>query len=295
MRKHALRRLRPQPGLAGGLAARPGAAALERAALPGRASSPSPSPSGCASACCTSPGGSCARAGAWRCGCRAPGPGPRRWRRPSRGCGRCRSPRAHSRSARSPSLNPSSPHLPISACPRTGADAPIRRRLGLERSAKAVPRNRPGAVTYLKSADHTLRGENGGSRARSTLRRATRNRLARCSWSTSASSSRISPSSTPSTSPIRCPDPATAAASSRSISSTRAPTLVNLCGPPPQPPSTTASGQRRGSAASQRARPRHQERTASHCLPPGSLRGGLLSGRRSLAHRRQTPPELTIE
>jgi hypothetical protein len=27
-----------------------------------------------------------------------------------------------------------------------------------------VPRNHPGAVTYLKSTDHTPRGENGGSR-----------------------------------------------------------------------------------------------------------------------------------
>jgi hypothetical protein len=33
-----------------------------------------------------------------------------------------------------------------------------------KRTAKAVPRNRLGAVTYLKSADHTRRVENGGSR-----------------------------------------------------------------------------------------------------------------------------------
>lgn len=31
----------------------------------------------------------------------------------------------------------------------------------------AVQQNRPGAVTYLKSPNHTLRGENGGSRLES--------------------------------------------------------------------------------------------------------------------------------
>ncbi len=35
---------------------------------------------------------------------------------------------------------------------------------GIRRAAREAGENRPGAVTYLKSADHTLRGENGGSR-----------------------------------------------------------------------------------------------------------------------------------
>jgi hypothetical protein len=35
---------------------------------------------------------------------------------------------------------------------------------GLEKSARATSRNRPGAVTYLKSAALTLLGENGESR-----------------------------------------------------------------------------------------------------------------------------------
>ena len=53
-----------------------------------RASSAWLSPSACASACCTSPGGWCAPPGKRRCGYHAPGPGPRRWSRHSRCCGR---------------------------------------------------------------------------------------------------------------------------------------------------------------------------------------------------------------
>jgi hypothetical protein len=45
-----------------------------------------------------------------------------------------------------------------------GRDSPIRWRPGPESNPKAVLRDRLGAVTYLKSADRTLRGENGGSR-----------------------------------------------------------------------------------------------------------------------------------
>jgi len=61
-----------------------------------RATLPSPSPSGFASVCSTSPDESLARAGAPRCGCRAPGRGRKRWGRPSRACGRCRWALGHS-------------------------------------------------------------------------------------------------------------------------------------------------------------------------------------------------------
>lgn len=125
MAKTALRRLRPQRGLVGGLT--PGAvpAALGRRCSAWRGRSRSPSPSRCASVCCTSPGAWCARVAGRRCDCRAPGPGP--WRcgglRAVAGAAGCEPVAA----ARFPVSTPS-PHLPIPACPRTGDFAPIRRR-----------------------------------------------------------------------------------------------------------------------------------------------------------------------
>lgn len=64
-----------------------------------------------ASACCPSPGAWCARVGGRRCACREAGRGPRRWSRPSRDCGRCRSLRVRSHWARVPTSGP-----PITPC-----------------------------------------------------------------------------------------------------------------------------------------------------------------------------------
>ena len=61
--------------------------------------------------------------------------------------------------ASTPLAAPADPGLPENG--RRRSDSPA---TDLERSARAAPRNRPGAVTYLKSPALTLRGENGGSR-----------------------------------------------------------------------------------------------------------------------------------
>jgi hypothetical protein len=61
--------------------------------------------------------------------------------------------------ASTPLAAPADPGLPVN-----GSRHPDSPTTNPRRGAGAAPRNRPGAVTYLKSADHTLRGESGGSR-----------------------------------------------------------------------------------------------------------------------------------
>jgi hypothetical protein len=85
-----------------------------------------------------------------------------RWRRPSRGCGRCRSLRAHSHSARSPASR-FARHADLTL-PANGQECSDSKATDRERSAERAPWSPLGIVTYLKPADHTLRGENGGSR-----------------------------------------------------------------------------------------------------------------------------------
>jgi Transposase DDE domain group 1 len=108
-------------------------------------------------------GASCARAGARCSACLAPGRGPRRWSRRSRGCERCRPHRVPDHR-----LAPQ-PQRPLDAPAdlgllASGPNAPTCRWPTTKRSARAAPRNRPGAVTYPNSPGLTLLGENGGSR-----------------------------------------------------------------------------------------------------------------------------------